>query len=322
VSGSGFTGATVVKFGTTNATNVHVISDAVLSATTPAALTPGAANVQVYRDATVAGNATKSNAFTYLDLAPTVVSLTPSVGLLQGGTVVTVRGTNLAFVTSVTVGGRSAALGNKTATSCTFVTPASSLTIVTSVTAVVTNGAGSAMIPFTYTSPATITLTIPSTVDIRGESVQLIGTALQQTTSVTVAGVGAVIQSKSATQLTLTAPPHAAAAGAGAATLALVGADNHTTTWSLQYVDKAPLIATISPSTGSRFGGTLVRIAGTNLQYVTQVVFGGVAATISSQTATTLQVVSPRQTTAGSVTVTLRSNIGGAPLATSHFTYI
>ena len=63
-------------------------------------------------------------------------------------------------------------------------------------------------------------------------------------------------------------------------------------------------MSAISPGSGPAAGGTTVTITGTDLASATAVKFGGVAATISSDTATQIVATSPAGTGTVDVTVT------------------
>jgi len=100
ISGSGFSGATAVKFGSTEATTFTVKSPTTISAVPPA----GAETVDV--TVTTANGTSVTNAadrFTYQG-TPTVTSIAPDTGSAGGGQKVTITGTNLGNVTSVRFG--------------------------------------------------------------------------------------------------------------------------------------------------------------------------------------------------------------------------
>jgi serine protease len=59
------------------------------------------------------------------------------------------------------------------------------------------------------------------------------------------------------------------------------------------YTSTVPTITTVSPNTGGRDGGTVVKITGTNLADVSSVSFGGQTGTIVSQSATQITVTTP-----------------------------
>jgi LPXTG-motif cell wall-anchored protein len=100
VTGSGFTGATSVTFGGTAATDVDVIDDSSVVATSPAHA-PGAVDVVV---TTPDASGTRSGAFTYY-APPTSLAVSPVAGPTEGGTAITVTGSGLAATSSVTIGG-------------------------------------------------------------------------------------------------------------------------------------------------------------------------------------------------------------------------
>ena len=105
ITGTGFTGATAVKFGSANASGYTVNSATQITATSPAA---AAATVDV-TVVTAGGTSATSSADHFLYIAaPTVTSISPSSGPTAGGTSVTITGTNLDGPNSlngVTIGG-------------------------------------------------------------------------------------------------------------------------------------------------------------------------------------------------------------------------
>jgi hypothetical protein len=105
ITGANFTGATAVKFGTTNATTFTVNSGIKITATAPA----GAAGTVDIRVTTPGGTSATSAAdhYTYAG-PPTVTGVTPASGPILGGTVVTITGTNLANPSAVKFGASNA----------------------------------------------------------------------------------------------------------------------------------------------------------------------------------------------------------------------
>lgn len=100
ISGDGFSAATAVDFGSTPAT-FTVNSDTSITATSPAS-DAGTFDVTV---ASAGGTSFSSSIDRFTLVAPpTITSLTPNTGPVSGGTVVTITGTNLSLVNSVTFG--------------------------------------------------------------------------------------------------------------------------------------------------------------------------------------------------------------------------
>jgi plastocyanin len=97
ITGTNFTGATTVKFGSTNATSFKVNSATSITTASPAE-TAGTVNVTV---ATPGGTSAISSA-DHFKFTPTVTKLSPNTGSKAGGTSVTVTGTGFALGTTAT----------------------------------------------------------------------------------------------------------------------------------------------------------------------------------------------------------------------------
>jgi hypothetical protein len=111
ITGTGFTGATRVLFGTSpQQPQFTVVSDTEITLTSPVG-NPGTVDIQVV---TPEGTSSTSSAdqFTYqgtVNLTPEVYSLTPSSGPVSGGTAVTISGNNFMNVGQVSFGATPAA---------------------------------------------------------------------------------------------------------------------------------------------------------------------------------------------------------------------
>jgi hypothetical protein len=98
ITGTNFTGASAVKFATSAATNVVVVSSTKITAKTPAHAA-GVVNVQVVTPA--GGSAlVAADHYTY-EGAPTITSVAPKSGPPGGAQAVTITGTNFTGASSV-----------------------------------------------------------------------------------------------------------------------------------------------------------------------------------------------------------------------------
>ena len=145
VTGTGFTGATAVKFGLTDATNFIVNSDTSITATSPAGT--GTVDITV---TTPSGTSATSPAdqFTY---APTVTNVGPNNGPHAGGTSVTITGTSFTGATGVkfgTVAATNVVVVNST--SITATSPTGTGTVDVTVTTPAGTSPASAADHFTY----------------------------------------------------------------------------------------------------------------------------------------------------------------------------
>ncbi len=205
IAGTGFTGATNVRFGATNASFV-VNSDTQITATSPA----GAAGTVDITVRTVGGTSATSAAdqFTYVS-APTVTSISPTAGPTTGSTTVTITGTNFSSATAVTFGATAATgFTVNSATQITATSPAGTGTVDVRVTTAGGTSATSAADQFTYVAGPTVTgLSPTSGPTAGGTSVVITGTGLSGATSVAFGATAATGYTiNSATQITATSP--------------------------------------------------------------------------------------------------------------------
>jgi len=105
ITGSHFTGATGVNFGTVAATGVNIVSDSQITAVSPAG--KGIFDVTITSPAGTSATS-QADQFTYLT-PPTVAGVKPNTGPVGGGTQVVVSGSGFTGATAVQFGGVAAA---------------------------------------------------------------------------------------------------------------------------------------------------------------------------------------------------------------------
>ncbi|MFD3417744.1 IPT/TIG domain-containing protein, partial [Streptomyces decoyicus] len=179
VTGTGFTGATAVRFGPTPS-SFTVNSDTQITATTPS----GTGTVQV-TVTTPSGTSNQFVTYAYVaTAAPVLSSVAPSSGPAAGGTSVTLTGSGFSGATVVRFGAVSASFVVNSATQITATAPAGSGTVQVTVTG---PGGTSNGVPFTYTSVSAPVLTsvVPSSGPAAGgTSVTLTGSGFSGATVV------------------------------------------------------------------------------------------------------------------------------------------
>ncbi|MGW2694962.1 IPT/TIG domain-containing protein [Streptomyces sp. NPDC001296] len=299
LTGTGFTGTTSVKFGSNAAPSFTVASSTQVFAVSPAGT--GSVNVTVTN---AEGTSSQTVTFTYV-VAPSLSALSPSLGPVAGGTVVTLTGTNLSGATAVRFGGVAATTFTViSATQISAVTPAHAAGA-TAVT-VTTAGGTSNALTFTYVTAPSVTGMSPTQGPTAGgTTVTLTGTNLTGATAVRFGGVAATTFSvDSATQITAVTPAHAA--GAAAVTVTTPGGVSDPDNPSMYFFYAAtPTLTSVTPSSGPTAGGTSVTLAGTGLVGTTAVNFDATAApAFTVDSATQITAVTPAHA-AGSAAVTV-----------------
>ncbi len=275
---------------------------------------------------------------------PTITSVYPSAGAAAGGTDVMISGTNLGSAgqtTFVSFGEVIVPAYGASSTNLFVIAPAGTAGAVP-VRVWTAQGCGEAAARFTYQGPATAgnAPTTPNTSGpclggaapapsirgmlprqistLGGELVTIAGSNLGSTTGSTVVLFGstpATPQSINSLNLTVVAPP-----GPPGALTVKVATPQGCASYSaadLKYVLPKPKVASISPTRAPKAGGTSIMITGTNLESAT-VKIGSKPATIVSNTATAITIITPGATSAGQATLAVTTAGGSAGLL---FTY-
>ena len=283
----------------------------------PATVESGASSIQVVAN----GIPSAAVAITVASTAPpTIASVSPNTGPMAGGTAVTIAGTNFAAGATVTFGGGAATGVSVTASSITATTPAHAAG---AVSVVVTNPGGAEATlnnGFTYLGAApTITSLSPTSGSASGGApVTISGSNFVSGATVTFGGTAATVTSITATTIAVTTPAHAA----GTVSVVVTNPDGQsaTLTNSFSYTTPGPTIKSVSPTSGSRSGGTIVTISGTNFVSGAVVTFGGSKATVESLGSTSIRVRTSSHAR-GTVNVVVTNPSGQSATLTNGYTY-
>ena len=267
ITGANFTGATSVKFGSASA-SFTVNSAASITATSPA----GAAGTVDVTVTTAAGTSATvaADQFTYSagNTPPTVTGVSPNSGYFVGGYDVAISGSNFTGVQEVLFGNQQATFTVNSSGSITAVAPGSQVLGAVDVT-VVTSAGTSAITSadqFTYTNTPPIPVVTgvsptqgPST---GGTQVTITGSGFTSTSRVNFGSSGA----EGYGAITFTSM--VVSTGPSAAGTVDVTVTNSTGTSAANANDKftftggAPVITSVTPTTGPIDGGTTVILGG------------------------------------------------------------
>ena len=253
---------------------------------------------------------------------PAVTGLSPASGSTAGGTLVTIIGTHLDGPVFVKFGAKNGTITVDLNTKIMVKSPAGKGTV--EITVITPGGTGKAG-EFSYHSPKAhmaapaVNGIFPATGPAAGgTSVTITGTALADATMVSFGGSAGMITSDSATQITVVSPP-----GSGTVNVAVTTPGGTSTAGMFTYNTSSPAppahpaVTGFSPASGPAGGGTSVTISGSGLGSASRVSFGGVAGTITADSASRITVKSPPGK--GAVTVTVTTP-GGTATA-GKFTY-
>jgi hypothetical protein len=313
----GGTAGVEVTLGGVAATSVTRTSATRVTAVTPA---NPAGTVDLVLTNPDGQQATFAQSFRYL-APPTLSSITPARGPVQGGTRITLTGTEFLAGASVRVGGVPAfALSVVSPTEITAVTSAGAAG---PADVTVTNFDGQeATLPmaFTYDPAPTLEGVSPivgstaggNTVTLTGRDFRAGATVLFGTDP------GTAVTVTSATELTAVAPAHAA----GVVSVTVRNDDGQGSELARAYRFVAPpTVASATPNTGDVAGGTVVRLVGTGFGAQMTVTFDGATSpAVTLVSATELDVVAPPHAP-GAVDVVVTTSAGVSATLTGGFTY-
>ncbi|WP_329038300.1 IPT/TIG domain-containing protein [Streptomyces sp. NBC_01725] len=304
LTGTGMTGSTAVRFGSTNATSFTVNSASQITAVSPPRAAGAAAVIVVHPT----GNS-NSVTFTYVvATVPVVTSVAPSSGPTGGGTSVTLTGTGFTGATAVTFAGVPAtSFVVNSSTQITAVTPAGSAGA--AVVAVTTSGGTSAPDAFFFyaVAPVLNSAAPAQSPTAGGVVVTLTGSNLLNASAVRFGVTNATsFTVVSATQITATAPP-----GTGSSPITVITPGGTSNPVAFTYVN-APTLTALVPSSGPTSAGTVVTLIGTNLASASAVTFGAAAVPFTVVSDTQIAAVAPAGA-AGPVTVTVTTSGGTSP---------
>lgn len=319
ITGTNFTGATAVVIGAVPVTSFTVVDATTITANTG----PRAAGLVGVGVTTPGGTGILPNSFTYV-APPTVTAIDPVGGTIEGGTVVTITGTNFTGATAVTIGGLTASFTVSDATTITATTPAHAAGAV-DVAVTTPGGVGTGAGLFTYIAPPaapTVEAINPNSGTTAGGTVVTItGTNFTGATAVSIGGVAATgVTVVSTTSITATTPAHAAGAvNVDVTTPGGVGTGVGLFTYIAP--PAAPTVAAISPASGPTGGGTAITITGANFTGATAVSIGGIAANSFTVVNDTTITATTGAHAAGVVDVAV-TTAGGAGTGSGLYTYV
>ena len=323
ITGTGFTGATAVKFGATAATTFLVDSATQITATSPAG-SEGTVHITITTSGGISATSS-ADEFTY-EGVPVITEVSPNAGPISGGTTVTITGTDFTGATAVKFGSTDAATFTVNTGRIIAVTaPVSAAgTIDITVTAPGGTSAITAADKFTYAAAPVVTVVSPDCGPLTGgTSVMITGSDFTGTTAVKFGVTEATsFTVDSATQITATSP--AESAGTVDITVIAPGGTSAISAADQFLYHDAPTVTGVSPSAGLLTGGTSVIITGIGFLEATSVVKFGVTATTSFTVDSDTQITatSPVAAAAETVDITVTTSCGTSAIsAADKFTY-
>jgi hypothetical protein len=318
VKGKVLNDVSTVKFGSSSGSSVHAASDG-LSLTVTAPAGTGSGSVDVTASDGV-NTASKTGGFTYV--GPAISAVTPAKGAEAGTTAITIKGTNLQFVSHVKVNGSSASSVVAAADGKSVTATAPAGTGAGKVDVSVDDGLGAVTKTgaFTYVAPTISAVTPAKGAEAGTTAITIKGTNLQFVSHVKVNGSNASSVSAAADgkSVTATAP---AGTGAGKVDVSVNdGISTTTKTGAFTYV--APTISAVTPSSAYAAATQTITIKGTGLSAVSGVKVNGNAASSVTPVSggLSLTAVAPKGTSAAKVDVAITDGISTVT-KTAAYTY-
>jgi len=319
LTGTGFLAGMGVKIGGNTCSSV-IVSNATTASCRTAAHAAGAADVSVTN--TDGQTGALSSAYTFIS-PPVVASVVPGLGTTLGGTSLSINGTGFLPGATVLIG--SSPCGGTTVIFSSLIVctaPAHAAGVV-DITVTNTDGQLSTLTDsYTYTTPPAVTSISPVSGTTGGGTLATItGTSFSPDASVTIGGSPCpVVSVASSTSIVCRTPAHAA----GAADVVVTNSNglSGSSTGAYTFVAvAAPTLSSISPTSGSKTGGTTVTLTGTNFLTGATVLLGGSACTSVNVTAATSLTCTTPAHAVGAVDVVINNTDGQSANLTNAFTY-
>lgn len=316
LTGTGFLTGVTVTVGGVAPTNVTRVSATSITLTTP----PGAAGlVDVVVTNTDTQSITSAGGFRYV-AAPVLTAITPVHGPVQGGTRLTLTGSNFLPGAVVQLGGVPAfAVDVSSSTTITAVSNAGAAGVVDAKVINPDTQNSTLAAAFTYDGAPTLASLTPVSGSTAG------GTTVTLTGSGFLAGASVVFGTTAATGVTVTSPTELTAVTparpVGVVSVTVANTDNQSAELQRAFRFVAPpTLTAAAPTTGDVTGGTQVRLTGGGFSASTTVTFGGLAATqVSFVSDTEVDAVTPAHGP-GAVDIVVSTN-GASATLTGGFTY-
>ena len=316
ITGTGFDPGASVTFGGTDARVTDRTGSTSITVDTPS---HAAGEVPVVVTNGDGQQVTAGTDYLYV-AGPTISSMRPSSGPAAGGTTVTITGTDLDPLSTVTFGGDPAIIASSTGTTALMVrSPAHAAG---QVTVLVTSPDGqTASDTFTYLAPPSAVAFSPrSGPTAGGTTVTISGEGFDPEASVTFGGSpGSVVKRDGTTSIAVKSPAHPA----GSVEIAVVNPDGAAATAEHAYTYVAPpIVAGFVPQQGPTEGCKTLSITGTTFDPTAEVLIDGVVAPVSQRSGSTEIIVTTPGHPAGEVDVLVRNGDGQQAGASSKFTYL
>jgi len=320
IGGSNFGASPTVRIGGAAATIVSA-THTIIQCIVPAGL--GTDKDVAVTDA--GQNSTGGPKFSYA--GPTIQIITPSSGPGAAGGTMGIQGMSLGLAGKpqqpvVTIGGQTATLVSVDPALVRVQIPSGSGT---NLPVVITRAGQTATagVAFSYNAPFLNNINPPSGSTAGGYPATITGANFGPTPStsspsgVMIGNVPATVVSWSNSSITVTVPP-----GQGANRTVVVTANGQNSTTLLPFFYDGPILTNIRPAFGPAAGGTPIVIDGLNFGTAATVSIGGLPATVTSQTHTSIACIVPTRSGATGLATQVQVTVALQPSNSQSYAYL
>ncbi|MCJ8012747.1 IPT/TIG domain-containing protein [Paenibacillus sp. KQZ6P-2] len=268
-----------------------------------------------------------ANAYTYEPIVyptPTIVSISPNTGLVAGGEVIYINGTNfVSNISKVYIGGNLAISTYVDSTRLKVTVPPSAAP--GKVDVKVLNDTNEALEKegYEYTLPVIVPVTVTSLTPNTGlasggDIIYINGSNFKSGATVSFGSNSVGSTYVSSSRLKVTVP---AAQQIGKVDITVTNPDGGTGTLAdgYEYTKVLPVITSLSPSTGSKAGGDITYVDGKNFDSTASVTVNGVSAAVTFVNNTRLKVTIPPSSVVGDVPLVVTLSNGESASATFNY---